>query len=194
MQRRHFFANAASLAVATSALTAGKALAQTAAPCVPPRGADVVYEPTPLAVVDTLVGAANVGLKDVVYDLGCGDGRFLVAAARRGAMGRGFDLNFNLVEWATANALAERVDARVKFEVRDLFTVDMSGATVVTLYLLPELNLKVRPKLWKELALGSRVVSNAFDMGDWAPDRTFEVPTRYRRAYLWTIKPEHKRA
>ena len=194
MQRRHFFSTAATLALATSALTTENADAQTAAPCVPPRGADVVYEPTPLAVVDTLVAAANVGPKDVVYDLGCGDGRFLVAAARRGAMGRGFDLNFNLVEWATANALAERVDARVKFEVRDLFTVDMSSATVVTLYLLPELNLKVRPKLWKELALGSRVVSNAFDMGDWAPDRSFEVPTRYRRAFLWTIKPEHKRA
>ena len=194
MQRRKFLSNALPLAAASAMLAAGKASAQNAAPCIPPRGADVVYEPTPLAVVDTLVGAANVGPKDVVYDLGCGDGRFLVAAARRGATGRGFDLNFNLVEWATANALAERVDARVKFEVRDLFTVDMSQATVVTLYLLPELNLKVRPKLWKELPLGARVVSNAFDMGDWAPDRSFEVPTRYRRAFLWTIKPEHKRA
>ena len=152
-----------------------------------------MYEPTPLAVVDTLVSAANVGPKDVVYDLGCGDGRFLVAAARRGATGVGFDLNHNLVEWAIANAVAERVETRVRFEVRDLFTVDLSPASVVTLYLLPELNLKLRPKLWKELKVGSRVVSNAFDMGDWGPDRTFAVPTRYQRAFLWTIKPEHKR-
>ena len=194
LTRRRFFA-AAAPAAAVAAVTVGNAAAQAnQAPCVPPRTADVVYEPTPLGVVDTLVSAANVGAKDVVYDLGCGDGRFLVAAARRGAIGVGFDLNFNLVEWAAANALAERVNARVSFEVRDLFTVNMSPASVVTLYLLPELNLKLRPKLWRELAVGSRVVSNAFDMGDWAPDRTFEVPTRFRRAFLWTIKPEHKRA
>jgi hypothetical protein len=89
--------------------------------------------------------------------------------------------------------LAERVEARVKFELRDLFTVDMSPAWVVTLYLLPELNLKLRAKLWKKLKVGSRVVSNAFDMGDWLPDRTFVVPTHYQKAFLWTIKPEHKR-
>ncbi|MBL8384735.1 MAG: class I SAM-dependent methyltransferase [Burkholderiales bacterium] len=192
MNRRNFLRTAMP---AGAALAAGAASAQTGAPpCVPPRTADVVYEPTPLAVVDTLIAAAAVGPRDVVFDLGCGDGRFLVAAARRGATGVGFDLNVNLVEWAQANALAERVDERVRFEVRDLFTADLSRATVVTLYLLPELNLRVRPKLWKELAVGARVVSNAFDMGDWQPDRTFEVPTRYRRAYLWTIRPEHKRA
>jgi SAM-dependent methyltransferase len=195
MNRRHFLGTSLP-AAAGAALTLREAAAQTpqGAPCVPPRTADVVYEPTPLGVVDTLVEAAAVRPGDKVYDLGCGDGRFLVAAARRGATGTGFDLNMNLVEWANANALAERVDDRVKFEVRDLFTADMSAATVVTLYLLPALNLKLRPKLWKELAVGSRVVSNAFDMGDWAPDRTFEVPTRYRRAFLWTIKPEHKRS
>ena len=192
MQRREFFTATLPLAAAGAMLAAGRASAQQ--PCIPPRIPDVVYEPTPLGVIDTLITAARVGPKDVVYDLGCGDGRFLVAAARRGATGVGFDLNHNLVEWAAANALAERVEARVKFELRDLFTVDMSPASVVTLYLLPELNLKLRPKLWKELEVGTRVVSNAFDMGDWAPDRTFVVPTRYHRAFLWTIKPEHKRA
>ena len=192
--RRRFLAATGPLA-AGAALVAGRASAQAnQPPCVPPRTADVVYEPTPLGVVDTLLTAARAGEKDVVYDLGCGDGRFLVEAARRGAIGVGFDLNYNLLEWATANALAERVNSRVSFEGRDLFTVNMSPASVVTLYLLPELNLKLRPKLWKELAVGSRVVSNAFDMGDWAPDRAFEVPTRYRRAFLWTIKPEHKKA
>ena len=192
MNRRRFLA-AAPLAAGSAAATAQTA-APAAQPCVPPRTPDVVYEPTPLAVVNTLIEAAGVKQGDVVYDLGCGDGRFLVAAAQRGAVGVGFDLNQNLVEWAAANALAERVNERVSFEARDLFTADLSAASVVTLYLLPALNLKLRPKLSKELAVGSRVVSNAFDMGDWAPDRTFDVPTRYRRAFLWTIKPEHKRA
>jgi len=192
MQRRKFFT--ATLPLAAAVLSSGRVAAQTAQqPCAPPRTPDVVYEPTPLGVVDTLINAANVGPKDVVYDLGCGDGRFLVAAARRGATGVGFDLDHNLVAWASANALAERVEARVKFEVRDLFTVDLRPASVVTLYLLPELNLKLRAKLWKELKVGSRVVSNAFDMGDWVPDRSFAVPTRYLKAFLWTIKPEHKR-
>ena len=190
MHRRHFLGTAGPLLMATATDAAAQA---PAAPCAPPRTADVVYEPTPLAVVDTLITAAGTGSNDVVYDLGCGDGRFVVAAARRGARGVGFDLNPNLIEWATANALAERVSPRVRFELRDIFTVDMSPASVVTLYLLPELNLRLRPKLWKELRVGSRVVSNAFEMGDWAPDRTFDVPTRYRKAFLWTIKPEHKR-
>lgn len=195
MQRRTFLTTTLPLAAAGAVLATGRVAAQTAQqPCIPPRAADVVYEPTPLGVVDTLIDAANVGPKDVVYDLGCGDGRFLVAAARRGATGVGFDLDHNLVKWAAANALAERVEARVKFEVRDLFTVDLRSASVVTLYLLPELNLKLRAKLWRELEVGSRVVSNAFDMGDWVPDRTFVVPTRFYRAFLWTIKPVHKRA
>ena len=192
MKRRNFLTSIP--LVAGSTFAAAQAATPAQQPCVPPRTPDVVYEPTPLAVVNTLVEAANVKQGDVVYDLGCGDGRFLVAAARRGAVGLGFDLNQNLVEWAAANALAERVNERVSFEVRDLFTADLSAASVVTLYLLPALNLKLRPKLWRELAVGARVVSNAFDMGDWAPDRTFEVPTRYRRAFLWTIRPEHKRA
>jgi SAM-dependent methyltransferase len=192
MNRRHLLTG---LAGCLSAAAATRAQAQAPqVPCVPPRTPDVVYEPTPLGVVDTLLTAAGAGQGDVVYDLGCGDGRFLVAAARRGAIGKGFELNANLIEWAAANALAERVNERVSFENRDLFTVDLSPASVVTLYLLPALNLKLRPKLWKELAVGTRVVSNAFDMGDWAPDRVFEVPTRYRRAFLWTIKAEHKRA
>lgn len=192
MNRRSFVRAAGPLALAGAA---ANVRAQSAPqPCAPPRTADVVYEPTPLAVVDTLINAANVGAGDTVYDLGCGDGRFIVAAGRRGARGLGFDLNPNLVEWATANALAERVNERVKFELRDIFTVDLSPASVITLYLLPELNLRLRPKLWKELKVGARVVSNAFDMGDWAPDRSFDAPTRYRKAFLWTIKPEHKRA
>ena len=189
MNRRKFVWTAVPLALA-----GGAARAAAPQPCAPPRTADVVYEPTPLAVVDTLINAANVGANDTVYDLGCGDGRFIVAAGRRGARGLGFDLNPNLVEWATANALAERVNERVKFELRDIFTVDLSPASVITLYLLPELNLRLRPKLWKELKVGARIVSNAFDMGDWAPDRSFDVPTRYRKAFLWTIKAEHKRA
>jgi len=163
-------------------------------PCGPTRTADVVYEPTPLAVVDTMLNMAAVNANDVVYDLGCGDGRIVIGAAKRGATGTGVELNRDLIEWARANAIAERVVEKVKFLNQDLFTVDLSSASVVTLYLLPRLNLQLRPKLWKELKVGSRVVGNAFDMGDWRPDQVVTVPTRYRTAYLWIIKPEHKSA
>jgi SAM-dependent methyltransferase len=192
MDRRNFLAAAAPLALAG---TTQQATAQTASGtvlCTPARTADVVYEPTPLAVVQTMMDMGSVKANDVVYDLGCGDGRIAIGAAKRGATGVGIDLNYNLIEWANANAKAERVQEKVKFLHQDIFTVDLSEASVITLYLLPQLNLKLRPKLWKELKVGTRIVGNAFDMGDWKPDRTVEVPTRYLMAYLWTIKPEHK--
>lgn len=193
MDRRHFLSAAAPLALAGAA---GQASAQTSsapAPCVPARVADVVYEPTPLAVVQTMLDMGSVKAGDVVYDLGCGDGRIPVAAAKRGARGIGIDLNYNLIEFAKANAKAERVEDQVSFMHQDLFTIDMSEASVVTLYLLPELNVRLRPKLWRELKVGSRVVSNAFEMGDWKPDQVVRIPTRYLMAYMWTIKPEHKK-
>jgi SAM-dependent methyltransferase len=192
MDRRNFLAAAAPLALAG---TTQQATAQTSTGttlCTPARTADVVYEPTPLAVVQTMMDMGGVKAGDVVYDLGCGDGRIAIGAAKRGATGVGIDLNYNLIEWANANAKAERVHEKVKFLHQDIFTVDLSEASVITLYLLPQLNLKLRPKLWKELKVGTRIVGNAFDMGDWKPDRTVEVPTRYLMAYLWTIKPEHK--
>ena len=189
MNRRNFVRAAVPLALA-----GGAARAAAPQPCAPPRTADVVYEPTPLAVVETLIGAANVGANDTVYDLGCGDGRIVIAAARRGASGLGFDLDPKLVEWAQANALAERVDGRVKFLIQDLFLTDLSPATVIALYILPEMNRKLRPKLWRELKVGSRVVANGFEVPGWKPDRVVDVPTRYLHAFLYTVKPEDKAA
>jgi SAM-dependent methyltransferase len=193
MDRRNFISAALPSAIGGVALNAGAQTSSAPAPCVPARVADVVYEPTPMAVVDTMLNMGKVTASDVIYDLGCGDGRIIVGAAKRGARGVGIDLNYNLIEFANANAIAERVVDQVKFVHQDLFTMDLSPATVVTLYLLPALNLRLRPKLWRELPVGARVVGNAFDMGDWAPDQTVPIPTRYRVAYLWTIKPEHKK-
>ena len=193
LTRRRFFA-AAAPAAAVAAVTVGNAAAQAnQAPCVPPRTADVVYEPTPLGVVDTLVSAANVGAKDVVYDLGCGDGRIVVAAAKRGASGIGIEIDPRLVEWAQANVLAERVEDRVQIHVQDLFLTDLSPASVIALYILPEMNRRLRPLLWRYLKVGARVVANGFEVPGWEPDRVIEVPTRYRNAYLYTVKPEDKR-
>jgi len=192
MDRRHFLAAAAPLALAGTARNCSAQTAAAAPPCTPQRTADVVYEPTSMAVVETMLNMAAVGPGDVVYDLGCGDGRIVVNAARRGARGIGVDLNTNLIVWAQANAKAEQLEGNVKFLNQDMFALDLSEASVVTLYLLPELNLRLRPKLWKELKVGTRVVGNAFDMGDWKPEEVVIVPTRYRTAYLWKIKPEHK--
>ena len=190
MNRRHFFP-----AVTTSALAlasaANPAQAQNLAPC---KGPDVVYEPTSLGVVARMLDAAQVKAGDVVYDLGCGDARILIAAAQRGARGVGFEIEPNLFKYAEANIKAEQLFDKVKVVQQDLFTVDMSDATVVALYLLPELNTRLRPKFWKELKVGTRIVANAFPIGGWEADRVFEVPTRYRLMYLYTVKPEHKKA
>jgi SAM-dependent methyltransferase len=164
-------------------------LAQPAA--TPPR-LDVPYVPTPQEVVDRMLGLARVGRNDVVYDLGCGDGRIVVTAARRfGARGVGIDLNPERIAEARANAKKAGVDGRVELRVADLFETDLSPATVVTLYLLPDVNLKLRPRLWQQLKPGSRVVSHAFDMGkEWPPEQTAEVEGR--TVYLWTISSARK--
>ena len=194
MNRRCFVTNGLTVAAGVIAASAASAQQPALPPCAPPRTADVVYEPTPLGVVETMLDMARVTATDVVYDLGCGDGRIVIAAARRGASGLGFDLDSKLVEWAQANALAERVDGRVKFLIQDLFLTDLSPASVIALYILPEMNRKLRPKLWRELRLGSRVVANGFEVPGWKPDRVVDVPTRYLHAFLYTVKPEDKAA
>ena len=186
MNRRAFLPTAIALAGAASA-----AQAQNVSPC---KGPDVVYEPTSLGVVARMLEVAQVKAGDVVYDLGCGDARIVIAAALRGARGVGFEIEPNLVQYAAANIKAENLADKVKVVQQDLFTADMSEASVVALYLLPEMVTRLRPKFWKELKVGSRVVANAFPIGGWEPDRVFEVPTRYRSMYLYTVKPEHKRA
>ena len=189
MQRRQF------IAATTLAAAAGAHAQSTDLPtCAYIRTADVVYEPTPLGVVETMLEVAGVGASDVVYDLGCGDGRIVVAAGRRGASGVGIEIDPRLVEWAQANVLAEGVGSRVKIINADLYKTDLSPASVIALYILPEMNRRLKPILWRDLKVGSRVVANGFEVPDWTPDRVLEVPTRYRHVYLYTVKPEDKRA
>ena len=151
---------------------------------------DVPYVPTPETVVEEMLKMAEVGKTDVVYDLGCGDGRIVITAAQKyGARGVGYDIDPQRISESNANAAKAGVTDRVKFSVQDLFTADFKEATVVTLYLLPEVNLRLRPKLLAELKPGTRIVSHAFDMGDWKPDKTAEIDGRM--IYFWVV-PEKK--
>jgi SAM-dependent methyltransferase len=147
---------------------------------------DVPYVPTPTAVVDAMIKVANVGKNDVLYDLGCGDGRIVITAAQKyGIRGVGIDIDPERIKEANENAKKAGVSDRVKFIQGDLFKANFSEATVVTLYLLPRINLKLRPQLFKQLKPGTRVVSHAFDMGDWKPEKTLDVDGR--NVYFWTI-------
>jgi ribosomal protein L11 methylase PrmA len=139
-----------------------------------------------------MLDMAQVRQGDVLYDLGCGDGRIVVAAARRGAGGIGIEIDPRLVEWARANVLAEQVGERVKIQNQDLFLTDLSPASVIALYILPEMNRRLRPKLFRELKLGARVVANGFEVPGWKPDRVVEVPTRYLHAFLYSVKVDDK--
>ena len=133
---------------------------------------------------------AGVTKKDVLYDLGCGDGRIVITAARQyGARGVGVDIDPQRIRESNENAKSAGVADRVKFLQQDLFETDLRDATVVTLYLLPSINLKLRPKLLDELKPGTRVVSHAFDMGDWKPDKEVKVPDTIgeRTIYLWVV-------
>ncbi|HXH06311.1 MAG TPA: class I SAM-dependent methyltransferase [Vicinamibacterales bacterium] len=151
------------------------------------RAPDVVYVPTPHEVVDAMLKLAKVTSKDVVYDLGCGDGRIPIAAAKTyGARGVGIDIDPERIREANANAKEAGVTDKVRFINGDLFTADISEATVVTLYLLPSLNEKLIPKLKAELKPGTRIVSHQFDMGSgWPPDETQQI--NGRTIYLWRI-------
>ncbi len=160
----------------------------------PTRTLDVPYVPTPMETVRKMLDLGRVDKKDVVYDLGCGDGRIVITAAKeRGARGVGIDLNPRRIEEANANAKEAGVTDRVKFMVGDLFEANFSPATVVTLYLLPAVNLKLRPQLWRQLKPGTRVVSHSFDMGDdWPPEHTEQVG--YATVHQWTITKANKAA
>ena len=147
---------------------------------------DVIYVPTPPEVVDAMLKMAKVKKDDLVYDLGCGDGRIVIAAAKQyGARGVGIDLDPKRIKEARANAERAGVTDKVTFILGDLFQQDLSDANVVTLYLLSELNLRLRPKLLRELKPGSRVVSHNFSMGDWKPDQ--EADVNYNHIYYWVI-------
>lgn len=153
----------------------------------PERTPDVIYLPTPPAVVDAMLQLAKVTAGDVVYDLGCGDGRIVIEAAKnRGARGVGIDIDPERIAEANANARAAGVASRVQFRQDDLFQTDFREATVVTLYLLPSLNVKLMPKLQRELKPGTRIVSHEFNMGDWKPDQVVKVGPR--TIYLWIVR------
>ena len=150
------------------------------------KSPDVPYVPTPQTVVDEMLKIAAVSKDDVVYDLGSGDGRIVITAAKNfQARGVGVDINPERIKEANANAQQAGVTDRVKFIEQDLFETDLKEASVVTLYLLPEVNLRLRPKLWRELKPGTRVVSHSFDMGDWKPEKTVKLGER--TIYYWVI-------
>jgi ribosomal protein L11 methylase PrmA len=148
----------------------------------------VVWVPTPPEVIAVMLEAAKVGPNDLVYDLGCGEGEILIAAAKRGARGVGIDLDPERIKNAKINAEKAGVADRITFIEQDLFKTDIKPATVVTLYLLPELNQRLMPTLMRDLKPGTPVVSHDFDMGDWKPEQSHEVQVRRtHRVYLWRI-------
>jgi ribosomal protein L11 methylase PrmA len=150
------------------------------------RRPDVIFVPTPEEVVEAMLQVANVTKNDIVYDLGSGDGRIPVTAAKKyGARAVGIDIDPQRIKEANENVAKNNVGDKVKILNADLFTTDISEATVVTLYLLPSLNVKLMPKLMKELKPGTRIVSHAFDMGDWKPEKELDV--NGRKVYFWTI-------
>lgn len=147
---------------------------------------DVPYVPTPKNVVDKMLDMAKVGPNDMVYDLGCGDGRLVVTAAKeKGAKGVGVDLNPVRIRESNDSAARAKVKDRVTFLQQDLFETDISAATVLTMYLLPRVNLMLRPKIFSQLKPGSRVVSHDYDMDDWEPDATAMVGSS--RVYCWVV-------
>ncbi|MCW5604718.1 MAG: class I SAM-dependent methyltransferase [Burkholderiales bacterium] len=186
MQRRRFLAALAGAGVAGLAHATDPARMILAQASTARRSPDVIFVPTPNDVVDKMFELAKVTARDVVYDLGCGDGRIVISAAQKfGARGVGIDIDPQRIAEATANIKSAGVGDKVRLIEGDLFEADISEATVVTLYLLTRLNLKLRPKLQKELRPGTRIVSHAFDMGDWAPEQQASVGGT--TVYLWRV-------
>jgi SAM-dependent methyltransferase len=172
---------AAALTVAWSAWSGTPGTQSAASAQSSTKTPDIHYVPTPPRVVDAMLDIADVRPGDVVYDLGSGDGRIPIAAAKRGARGVGIEIDGDLVRRARRNAKAAGVSSQVTFIEGDIFAADLSPATVVTLYLLGSLNQRLRPKLFRETAPGTRIVSHRFRMGDWEPERAVRVD----RADLW---------
>lgn len=157
-----------------------------------PRTPDVPYVPTHEKIVAEMLKVANVGKKDVLYDLGSGDGRIVITAARQfGTRGVGIDIDPERVKDANENAKKAGVTDRTKFILGDIFEADFKEATVVTMYLLQEVNMRLRPKLLKDLRPGTRIVSHNYDLGDWKPRRTIKVtlPDGDHWVYFWVVPP-----
>jgi ribosomal protein L11 methylase PrmA len=176
------------MVVAAALLVAVSAVAQPRKPAQQP---DVIFVPTPHEVVDDMLRLANVKKGDILYDLGSGDGRIAIAAARKfGIKAVGIDIDPERIREANDNARKAGVTNLVEFRQEDLFKADFREATVVTLYLLPDLNVKLRPRLWEELQPGTRIVSHQFDMGTWKPEKRLE--SNGRVVYFWTIPAKKK--
>jgi tRNA G37 N-methylase Trm5 len=178
------FSLALVLSVSSAAVLAQQAPVQ--APKRKVQTPDVIFVPTPQEVVDEMLRIANVKKGDVLYDLGSGDGRIPITAARKfGVRSVGIDIDPERIREANENAKRNGVTNLVTFKQEDLFKADFREATVVTLYLLPDLNEKLRPRLWAELKPGTRIVSHQFEMGKWKPEKTVEL--NGRTIYFWTI-------
>src|ERR687892_858762 len=172
MRARHVGLTAIMLAALVCTPAAGQQTAQMRTP-------DVIFVPTPQEVVDAMLEMAKVTGNDVIYDLGSGDGRIPITAAKKyGARGIGIDIDPQRIKEANENLQQAGVGDKVKFLNQDLFETNISEASVVTLYLLPSLNIKLMPKLMKELKPGTRIVSHSFDMGDWKPEKELDVNGR----------------
>jgi SAM-dependent methyltransferase len=187
MNKRRLFA---AIAVAVFALTASCAKKSK-----PLRAPDVPYAPSPPHVVDRMLRLGKVGPADRVYDLGCGDGRIVIAAVKQfGARGVCVDIDPQRIREARANAKAAGVEDRITFLNQDLFEADISDASVIMLFLWPEVNIRLRPKLHRDLKPGTRVVSYMHDMDDWTPERlaTVIVDGESYSIYLWVIPQPRK--
>jgi hypothetical protein len=175
-------------------VAAGAALAQQPAKPFEPYsgqpGKDVVWVPTTQALVDKMLDVAKLTASDIHYDLGSGDGRTVITAAKRGATSFGIEYNPDMVELSKRNAAKAGVTAKATFTKADLFETDFSKATVLTLFLLPDINMRLRPKIL-DMKPGTRIVSNSFDMGDWEPDQRFDVSdgacTSFCRGLFWIV-------
>lgn len=181
----------AASAVAAIILSASIAAAQS---IQPRREPDVPYVPTTEEAVQAMLKLADVKKTDIVYDLGCGDGRIVISAAKEyGARGVGIDINPQRIQEARENAKKASVESLVRFEENDLFEADIHEANVVTLFLLESINMRLRPKLLKDLRPGTRIVSNTFGLGDWKPDKELTVGDASEefmlshKLYLWIV-------
>lgn len=176
------------LALAVAAFAIALAAGPPAAPAAA-RAPDVPFEPTPQQVVPEMLKLARVGPGDVVYDLGCGDGRIVIAAAKLGARGVCVDIDPQRIRESRANAERAGVTERIRFLEQDLFETEIGDATVVTLFLWPSVNERLKPKLRRELRPGTRVVSYVHSMGDWRPGETLNVESAHgsRQVFLWII-------
>jgi precorrin-6B methylase 2 len=188
--RRSFLTLFFSLA-ATAVLAQDKPAGQDYQPEVGQSGKDVVWVPTPQALVDRMLDLGRVTAADYLIDLGSGDGRTVITAAKRGARALGIEYNPDMVALSQRNAAKEGVSGKATFTKADLFESDFSQATVITMFLLPDINLKLRPKIL-DLKPGTRIVSNSFTMGEWQHDRSVQATESegcqsYCTAYLWIV-------